>query len=195
MQSPKRCFSPPGKPAEAGTHWAQCERAEQPPPARKGECCSRPVLIRALFPGGCIAGRVDGQIADTYRWCLPSYWDKTWSTGLCKNPSLWQHKEICQEPQAGKVMPCPCFYTEQPFDFSLQLSSATPHAVCFDGAAGFLPIYSCWKVATWAGIACSLERLRVLFGWLRPLNQVKSFVFRFSFSLLPSGAFHARHNF
>ena len=104
----------------------------------------RPMLIRALFPASYISDCVHGQVSDLYRCCLLSYCDKRWSTGLCKKPSLWQcAREMCREPQAGQDMHCPCFSTEQPFDFSLQLSSATPSVVCFDGAAVFLPIYSC----------------------------------------------------
>lgn len=62
-------------------------------------------------------------------------------------------------------------FTEQPFGFSLQLSSATPSVVYFYEATAFLLIYSCQKAATLAGIDCSLKRLWTLYSWVRILNQ------------------------
>jgi len=91
---------------------------------------ARPMRIRALFPVRYISDSVDGQISYVYRCCLPTYSDKSWSTGSCQKASLWQCAEMCGEPQPGKDMHCPCFYTEQPFDFSLQLPSATLCIVC-----------------------------------------------------------------
>lgn len=105
MQSSKCCFSLPGKLAEASTHWAQCERAERPPPARKGECC------RQTYAGkGIVSGQqylcADGHISDVYRWCLLSYCDTSWSTGLCKKPSLWQctKRRSCWERHAFSLL-------------------------------------------------------------------------------------------
>lgn len=167
MQPSKCCFSFPGELAEASTHWAQCKRAEWPPPARKGECC------RHTYGGGkdILSGQqylcVDGHVSDAYRCYLLSYCDTSWSTGLCKkHHSGSAHKE----GHAEKDMHCLYFYIEQPFGFSLQQSSDTPSVVYLDGATAFLLIYSCQKAATVSGIAFSLKRLCALYSWLRTLN-------------------------
>lgn len=155
MQPSKCCFSLPGKLAEASTHWAQCERAEQPPPARKGECCWQTYAGKGILSGQqhlC----VDGHVWEAYRCCLLSYCDTSWSTGLSKK----HHSGSAQkEGHAEKDIHCLCFYTEQPFGFSLQQSSDIPSVVYFDGAPAFLLIYSCQKAATLAGIAFSLKSL------------------------------------
>lgn len=81
----------------------------------------KPMLIRTLLPAGYISDCVDGQISGVYRWCLLSCCGKSWSTGLCKKPSLAVHKEMGREPRAGRDMHCPAF---------TQRSHLTFHSSC-----------------------------------------------------------------
>lgn len=144
LQPSKCCFSLPGKLAEASTHWAQCERAERPPSARKGECCRQTYAGKGIVSGQqhiCID--VDGHVSDVYRCCLLTNCDTSWSTGLCKK----HHSGSAQkEGHAGKDVLCLYFYNRA--GFSLQLSSVTPSAVYFDGTTAFLLTYSCQNAAT-----------------------------------------------
>lgn len=156
MEPSKCCFSLPGKSAEASTHWAQCERAEWPPPARKGECCRQTYAGKGhcFWPAISLCGwpRFRGlqMLFTELLWYELEHW-LMWKTSLwqcTKRRSRWERHALSLLLHRAAIW--------------LFTSSDTPRVVYFDGATAFIFIYSSQKAAALAGIACRLKRLCAL---------------------------------